>query len=68
MIKLKKDEKKTRMLMKIIDNRLKRKYDSFYAGLDQSTYLRGYVHLLPEEIKISFCTKFIIVIFSDPKI
>ena len=39
-----------------------------HAGTDQSTHLRGYVHLLPEEIKISFCTKFIIVIFSDPKI
>ena len=39
-----------------------------HAGSDQSTYLRGYVHLLPEEIKISFCIKFIIVIFSDPKI
>ena len=36
------------------------------AGTDQSTHLRGYVHLLPEEIKISFCTEFIIVSFFRP--
>ena len=37
-----------------------------HAGTDQSTHLRGYVHLLPEEIKISFCTEFIIVSFFRP--
>ena len=38
-----------------------------HAGLDQCTYLLGYAHMLPKEIKI-FCTKFIIDIISDSKI